>query len=128
MAALDQVIPAKVVGDAIPIERTFQVPNGITAAKAYLSVKEHEDDLDADSIFPMIEITAAGSSSGQITTPTSVAGVIAMRFRISPAQSLLLTPRKTYHYCIKMITSTADPHTLEKGTIALEESGVDASV
>jgi hypothetical protein len=127
MAATEQIISNKVVGDAIPIERTYEVPNGITLAKAYLSLKEDEDDLDADSVFPLIEITAAPTSSGQITNATSIAGTVAMRFRISPENSALCEPYRSYHYCIKAISSTGDPFTLEKGQIALAESGVDVS-
>ena len=127
MAALNQIIPAKVVGDSIPMERTYKVPNGITASKAYLTFKLNENDLDVDSVFPMIEITATPTTFGQITVPTSVAGSIAMRLRVPPEYSILCEPYVDYHFCVKIIASTGDPYTMEKGRITLAESGVGAA-
>ena len=109
-----------VCGDALAVERTIAgIPTGLTLTTARLTIKAVATDLDAAAIL-QLTITSAVTSSGQITN-TGSSGTGAVRFTLSGAQTVLLTPRREYAFDIQVNTSDGAPYTPCKGTMIGEQ-------
>mgnify|MGYP001560372814 CR=1 FL=1 len=105
-----------VCGDSLRIDRTVRgVPSGVTISKSYLTIKTNQTDIDASAVL-QLSVTSTLTSSGQVTD-TGADGTGAVRFTLSPANTLLLTPSTSYYFDIELIMSDAGIFTISKGTI-----------
>ena len=105
-----------VAGDSLRIDRTVRgIPSGVTISKGYITIKTNQTDVDASAVL-QLSITSTLSASGQITD-TGADGTGAVRFTLSPANTLLLTPGTSYFFDIELIMSDAGIFTISKGTI-----------
>jgi hypothetical protein len=116
LAQYRQKIKDFVCGDSLIVQRTIRrIPSGLTLTKSWLTVKDVVTDLDADAIFQKT-ITATLSSAGQITD-TGSDGVGTVRFTLSHAETILLTPGVSYFFDIQVVLSDGGLFTVSKGTI-----------
>jgi hypothetical protein len=106
------------VGDDFDITRTITgIPDGQTIQKAWLMIKERSEDDDADAIITKT-ITAGTTTPGTITD-TGADGTGEIRFHILTADSILLTPRRSYRLGIKVEMSNSYATHIEQDTIRL---------
>lgn len=126
MPTLDGRIDNLVVGNALKVTRTItSVPASATLTKAWLTVKEHEDDDDAAAIFQKAITVTDVPGTGQITDAGG-SGTGVVRFDLTKVDTKLLTPRLKYAYDIKVLASTGDPYTGEKGILTTVGGVTDA--
>lgn len=110
-------------GDDYDVIRTVTViPSGDSIAKAWLTVKQNDTDLDASALV-LLAITTASTAEGQITD--SGAGDLsgAITFRLAPAHTRLIgtTLRK---YDIQVKSTNGKVYTVETGNIVAEQPEV----
>ncbi len=114
---LDVRIDDVVAGDAYELTRTITlVPSGTTLADGWFTVKEHPDDSDAEAIIDKQINTVNDDAVGHITD-TGADGTGVVRFNLSGANTLLLTPGRDYYWDIQVKTAAADPYTPTMGKI-----------
>ena len=114
LTQLRQKIEDFVCGDALAVERTIAgIPTGLTLTTARFTIKAVATNLDAAATL-QLTITSALTSSGQITN-TGSSGTGAVRFTLSGAQTVLLTPEREYAFDIQVNTSDGAPYTPCKG-------------
>ena len=105
-----------VCGDSLAVERTIRgVPTGLTISKAYMTIKGTATDADASAVV-QVSITSTLTSAGQITD-TGADGTGAVRFTLTPAQTLLLTPEQAYAFDVQIVLSDSGLYTPCKGTM-----------
>lgn len=105
-----------VCGDSLRIDRTVRgIPSGVTISKSYFTVKTNQTDVDASAVL-QLSVTSTLTSSGQVTD-TGSDGTGAVRFTLSPANTLLLTPSTSYYFDIQLVLSDSGLYTISKGTI-----------
>ena len=109
-----QKIKDFVCGDSLIVQRTVRrIPSGLTIAKAYMTVKTNEADVDGSALF-QLSITSTSTSSGQITD-TGADGTGTVRFTLSRTQTIALTPGTNYYFDIQIIASDGGLYTISKG-------------
>lgn len=110
-----------VCGDSLRVERTIlSLPTGLTVSKAWFTVKADATALDAAAIV-QLSITSTLTSSGQITDVGTTSGDGALRFTLTPAQTLLLTPEQVYVFDVQVLLSDGGIYTPVIGTIVGEQ-------
>lgn len=125
MPTLDSRIDDIVVGNAIQIVRTISdIPDGATLTKAWLTIKEHEDDADSEKIIQKAITTNDVPGTGQITDATAPDG--AVRFDLTKTDTNLLAPGVDYVFDVKVLTNSGDPYTGEKGILTVVAGVTDA--
>jgi len=108
-------------GDSLRVERTIlSLPTGLTVSKAWLTIKADATDLDAAALV-QLSITSTLTSSGQITDVGTTSGDGALRFTLTPAQTLLLTPEQVYVWDCQVLLSDGGIYTPCAGSIVGEQ-------
>lgn len=117
MPDLNEIITNFAVGDDFDVERTITgVPSSATLVQAWLTVKNRITDADAQAVFQVSIASAYVAGSGQITD-TGADGTGEVRFEVTKANSLLLTPGKGYHFDVQVESSTGKIYTPYAGTM-----------
>ena len=117
MPTLDARIDDVVAGDDLEITRTItKVPSGTTLTDAWLTVKEHPDDADADAIIDKQITPTDAPGTGQITD-TGADGTGAVRFDLADTDTSKLTPGRDYYWDIQVKTAAGAVYTPTAGKI-----------
>ena len=112
---LEEEIRDVVIGDDWPIERIYRgAPPGTVINKATLTIKENEDQPDAEAAAQIV-ITNASSLDGQITN-TGFGGIVALKIKVPRNKTSEMKPQP-YVYDIRLEHSSGDKGPREKGTI-----------
>ena len=115
-----------VAGDDLTVTRTITgVPAGDTLAKAWLTVKRRQRDLDAAAIFQK-EITPVDVPGTGEITDTGGDGTGAVRFDLADEDTLLLEPLRGYYYDIQVLTANGFIYTPETGRMTALRGYTDA--
>ena len=115
-----------VIGDDFTIQRTYtDVPVGSAIAKAWLTIKESDRQLDIDALM-QLDITTALTANGQITDADAADGTISMVFKLPRAKTVLATPRLDYGLDVQVLASDGLIHTMELSAIFFVRGRTDA--
>jgi hypothetical protein len=113
-------ITGYLTGDDIHLGRTIvPVPSGQHLTKAWLTVKRHMDDTDAEALL-QLEITPLASPAGQITDDGAADGIGALEFTLTPDQSRAIGTGKP-RYDIQAVTDNNEVHTYYDGFFVLRQ-------
>lgn len=116
-----------VIGDDFRIQRTYTgLPTGMSIAKAWLTIKESDRQIDADALLQN-EITTSVTAAGQITDADTTGGDIALYFDLARAETATARHVQPYLYDVQIQVSDGSIHTLEKGTIVFILGVTDAN-
>lgn len=120
MPNLKNLIDEIVAGDDIALTMTItSVPPGDTLAKAWMTVKAVPTDADP-GVFQKVILPGFVSGQGQITD-TGASGTGIVRFDLTAANTLLLTPGVIFYYDVKMLTAGGKVGTPESGAIIAKQ-------
>lgn len=116
-----------VIGDDFTVQRTYtNVPTGVTIAKAWMTIKSSDSQLDANALM-QLSITATLNADGQITDADTTDGIIAMVFKLPRAKTALAKPNLNYGYDVQVLASDGLIHTMELGAISFVRGRTDAT-
>lgn len=126
MPTLDGVIKKFVAGDDLSIRRTidrdgdgesdFAMAPGVTVTRAWFTVKEDIDDLDADAIVQKEITTGAVAGVGQIENDGAADADPILRFDLLPEDTAAIG-MKAKEYDIQVLCSNLKTYTPERGRI-----------
>ena len=119
MAAVNQEILNKVIGDDLRIDRQYiELPEGNTAVKAWFTLKRRRSDSDADAVIGPKEITTEADDAGQITDATSTTDLaLALYFDLTHTETGALQAYRRYYYDVQILTTSGAIYTCELGSI-----------
>jgi hypothetical protein len=104
-----------VIEDDYDLERAIPgVPSGATLVEAWLTIKEKENDLDADAILQKIITASALANTGQILD-TGAGGTGRVLFQLTAAETNTLNAGQVYAFDVQVKTDTGKYSTRIKG-------------
>lgn len=116
MSILHSIIDDITIGTNKTIARTVTgIPTSNVLNKAWFTVKDNYTRTDASAVLQLV-VTTALTSTGQITD-AGTSGTGAIQFLLTPANTLLLTPKKQYVFDIKVKLVDGSLYPAETGTI-----------
>lgn len=126
MSDLAASITGFVAGDDLEVRRgVTEVPSALD--KAWLTIKRHDNEADAQAILQKVITTADVPGTGQIEDDGGGDGEATVRFDFTDADTLLLGGA-SFVYDIKVKCSTGDKlYRIEVGTIQLTRGVTDAT-
>lgn len=103
-------------GNDFDVVRTvIDVPAGTILAKAWLTLKQYQDQTDEEAVIQKAITSDILPGTGQITD-TGADQVASITFQLSDADTNLLIAHQ-YYYDIKVLTISGILRTVEKGTV-----------
>jgi hypothetical protein len=117
MKNLNSVINDFAAGSSLRVRRTvIRVPNGSAIQAAVFTVKAAEAGPDNPDIILKTITTVDQSGIGQVENQGG-AGTCHLRFELTEADTILLTPNRPYYYSIDVCLDRGVATTVEKGKI-----------
>jgi hypothetical protein len=126
MAIKNAKIRDQTAGDAFSVRRAVpDLPAGRTLAKAWLTIKQNQTDLDAAAKL-QLTITTTPTSQGQIVDASGVAAN-ALTFTVTAVQSAQVGAARRFFYDIQVKLDNGEIATPELGTLQLDQGVTDAT-
>lgn len=120
MTISDGRIDDFVAGDDLEVERTISsIPAGVLIQTAWFMVKRRFDDSDAIALISKT-ITASNTANVGWIEDSGTDGSGLIRFYITQAETVLLTPFSEYQYSIKIKLDNNKVNTPERGVMIAE--------
>jgi hypothetical protein len=128
MTITDGRIDDFVSGDDLEIERSItSIPDGVIISTAWFMVKRKFSDTDAHALISKT-ITATNTVNVGWIEDTGIDGDGLIRFYLTAAETVLLTPLSEYQYSIKLKLDNDKVNTPERGVIVAEPAVKQGSV
>lgn len=125
MPNLADAIEGFVVGDDLQVRRTIgNIPATQTVIKAWFTIKSQVSDLDP-GIMQKVITQSDNPGTGRIED-AGASGTAIVRFDLTPADTLLLTPKTKYWFDIQLRTSLPGTYTSNFGYIRSSAQVTDA--
>ena len=111
------------VGDDLDVRRTVRkIPAGQTVVEAWLTIKEDEEDSDAEAVLQKHITGTDVPGTGAIEADGSTDQIAVLRFDLTAADTLLLEADAPYFHDVQIKTSAGKLNTPFKGmTIAKQQ-------
>lgn len=113
-------------GDGFSLRRDVIVPPGLTATKAYLTVKTNQTDVDGSALFQKSITTTNTAGTGQIEDAGS-SGTAVLRFDITSTNSQAPAKDTLVYFSLRVIYSDGTDITLENGQTSFMSSTTGAT-